>query len=127
VDERLEVPIRGRDLATGLPREVLAKNIHVRAAIAKSLSAIVESVHEVIESTPAELAGDMLKQGIVLSGGGALLRGIDALVEKETAVATKVAPEPLTCMVRGLGRIVDNYEYYKGLLDNPLKPLDVQL
>ena len=127
IEERLETPLRGRDLATGLPREVLLKNIHVRAAIAKSLSSILESIHEVIETTPPELAGDMLKQGIVVCGGGALLRGIDRLIEKETAVTTRVAPEPLTCMVRGLGRIVDNYDYYAGLLDNPLKPLDVQL
>ncbi len=127
VDEKLEVPIRGRDLASGLPREVVVKNIHIRAAIAKSLSSIIESAHEVIEATPAELAGDMLRQGIVLCGGGALLRGIDNLIEKETSVRTEIAPEPLTCMVRGLGRIVDNYEHYQGLLDNPLKPVDITL
>lgn len=127
VEEKLEVPLRGRDLATGLPREIMVKNIHVRAAIAKSLSSILESIHEVIEETPAELAGDMLRQGVFLCGGGSLLRGIDRLIEKETSVKTQVAPEPLTCMVRGLGRIVDNYEHYIELLDNPLKPVDIRL
>jgi rod shape-determining protein MreB and related proteins len=126
-DERLEVPIRGRDLATGLPREILVKNIHVRAAIAKSLSSILESIHEVIEETPAELAGDMIQQGIVVCGGGALLRGLADLIEKETSVTTHIAPEPLTAMVRGLGRIVDNFDHYGNLLDNPLKPIDIQL
>ncbi len=127
VDEKLEVALRGRDLATGLPREVIVKNIHVRAAIAKSLSSILESIHEVIEETPAELAGDMLRQGVYLCGGGALLRGIDRLIEKEISVKTNIAPEPLTCMVRGLGRIVDNFEHYSELLDNPLKPVDIRL
>jgi rod shape-determining protein MreB len=127
VEEKLEVLVRGRDLATGLPREIMVKNIHIRAALAKSLSAILESVHEVIETTPAELTGDMLRQGVILCGGGALLRGLDHLIEKETSIVTRVAPEPLTCMVRGLGRIVDNFEHYAELLDNPLKPIDVQL
>jgi rod shape-determining protein MreB len=127
VDERLEIPIRGRDLATGLPREILIKNIHIRAAIAKSLSSILEALHEVIEETPAELTGDMIRQGIVLSGGGALLRGLDELIEKETSVPTRIAPEPLTAMVRGLGRIVDNFDHYGTVLDNPLKPIDIQL
>jgi rod shape-determining protein MreB len=127
VEEKLEVPIRGRDLATGLPREVIVKNIHIRAAIAKSLSSILEAVHEVVEETPAELTGDMLRQGIILCGGGALLRGVDRLIEKEIAVKTQVAGEPLKCMVRGLGRIVDNYEHYGQLLDNPLKPVDIRL
>jgi rod shape-determining protein MreB and related proteins len=127
VDERLEVPIRGRDLASGLPREILVKNIHVRAAIAKSLSSILEAVHEVIEESPAELTGDMIRQGIVLCGGGALLRGLPELIEKETSVTTTVAAEPLTAMVRGLGRIVDNFDHYGTLLDNPLKPIDIHL
>jgi rod shape-determining protein MreB len=112
VDERLEVPIRGRDLASGLPREILVKNIHV---------------HEVIEESPAELTGDMIRQGIVLCGGGALLRGLPELIEKETSVTTTVAAEPLTAMVRGLGRIVDNFDHYGTLLDNPLKPIDIHL
>ena len=127
LEDRLEIPIRGRDFVTGLPREVLIKNNHVRAALAKSLRTILDAVHEVIESTPPELTGDMLKEGIKISGGGALLRGLDELIEKETAVHTEVVPEPLTAMVRGLGRIVDNFEHYRTLLDNPLKPMDIKM
>ncbi len=127
LDERLEVNIRGRDLGSGLPREVLIKNSHVRMAISKSLKEIVDTVHEVIETTPPELAGDMLSQGIILSGGGALLRGLAQLIEKETNVRTKIAEDPLTCVARGLGRIVDAFELHRPLLDNPLRPLEIHL
>jgi rod shape-determining protein MreB len=127
LDERLEIAIRGRDLATGLPREVILKNNHVRAALAKSLRTVLDSVREVIELTPPELAGDMLKQGIYLCGGGALLRGLDELIEKETQVETHIVDEPLTCLARGLGMMVDNFERYGELLDNPLKPLNITL
>jgi len=127
LDERMEVPIRGRDLSTGLPGEVGMKNNHVRMALSKSLRAIVDSVREVIENTPPELAGDVLREGIVLCGGGALLRGLDELLEKETGVTVTVADDPLTCVARGLGQIVDNFEAHRELIDNPLKPLSINL
>ncbi|MDO8504687.1 MAG: rod shape-determining protein [Candidatus Liptonbacteria bacterium] len=127
IDERLEIAIRGRDMATGLPREIILKNNHIRMALAKSLRSILDAVREVVESTPPELAGDMLKQGIYLCGGGALLRGLDELIQKETQVATEVVDEPLTCLARGLGMMVDNFDRYEELLDNPLKPLNITL
>jgi rod shape-determining protein MreB len=127
LDERMEVPIRGRDYTTGLPREIGMKNNHVRMAISKSLRQIIDSVHEVIEETPPELAGDVLRGGIVLCGGGALLRGLDELLEKETGVTVTVADDPLTCVVRGLGQMVDDFEGHRELLDNPLKPLYINL
>jgi len=127
LDERMEVPIRGRDLGTGLPGEVGMKNNHVRMALSKSLRAIIDSVREVIENTPPELAGDVLREGIVLCGGGALLRGLDELLEKETGVTVTVADDPLTCVARGLGQIVDNFEGHRELLDNPLRPLTINL
>ncbi|MFH1246227.1 MAG: rod shape-determining protein, partial [Candidatus Liptonbacteria bacterium] len=126
-DERMEVAIRGRDVSTGLPKEVVVKNIHIRAALNKSLRSIVESILEVIELTPPELVGDMLKQGICLCGGGAMLRGIDKLIEKETSIEIKVAGDPLTSVVRGLGQMVDDFEKHRPLLDNPLKPLTITL
>lgn len=127
MDERLEVPVRGRDMASGLPREISMKNNHVRAALAKSLHAIIDAVHEVIEETPPELAGDVLRQGITLCGGGALLRGLAELLEKETGVPVHIAEDPLTCVMRGLGQMVDNFEAHRELLDNPLKPLSINL
>ena len=127
LDERLEVAVRGRDYTSGLPREIILRNGHIRQAIHKSLRLIVESIREVIEMTPPELVGDMLKQGIYLCGGGAQLRGIDLLLEKETAVKTHITEDALTCVVRGLGRIVDNFDRHRELLDNPLKPLAISL
>ncbi len=127
LDERLECPLRGRDFATGLPREVMIKNNHIRQAIHKSLRAIIEAVREVIEMTPPELVGDMLKQGICLCGGGARLRGLDELLEKETSVRAHIADDPLTCVVRGLGHVVDNFGRHHELLDNPLKPVSITL
>ncbi len=127
LDEKLEVPIRGRDLSSGLPREAIIKNSHVRMALGKSLRTIVDAVLEVIEATPPELVGDMLKQGIYLCGGGALLRGLDQLIERETAVRAQVAEDPLTCVARGLGRIVDDFDHHREILDNPLKPIQINL
>ena len=127
LDERMEVEIRGRDYGSGLPREIGMKNNYVRTALSKSLRSIIESVKEVIEATPPELAGDVLRQGIVMCGGGALLRGFDELLEKETGVAVHVADDPLTCVVRGLGQMVDDFDGHRELLDNPLKPLSINL
>ena len=127
LDERLEMNIRGRDIATGLPREILIKNTHIRAALNKSFDSITDAIREVIAMTPPELVGDMLKHGIYLCGGGALIRGLDRLIEKETSIHTRITDDPLTCVVRGLGRIVDNFDQYRKLLDNPLKPPSISL
>ncbi len=127
LDERVEIAIRGRDITNGMPREVIMKNHHVRTALAKSVKAIIDAVREVIEETPPELAGDVMEQGIVLCGGGALLRGLDQLLEKETGVSVRVADDPLTCVARGLGKMVDDFDGHRAYLDNPLKPLSINL
>ncbi|MEK7546678.1 MAG: rod shape-determining protein [Patescibacteria group bacterium] len=127
LDERLDVAVRGMDLSTGLPKEVIVKNSQLRAAMTKSLRYIIDSIKEVIESAPPELVGDMLKQGIYVSGGGALLRGLDQLIEKETSVEAKIVDDPLTASARGLGMVAENFEHYKRFLANPLKPLDISL
>lgn len=127
LDEKLDVAIRGMDLSTGLPREVIIKNSQARAALSKSLKSIVDSIREMIESAPPELVGDMIRHGIYLSGGGALLRGLDKLIERETSVETKVIDDPLTASVRGLGFVAENFEHYKRFLANPLRPLEISL
>jgi rod shape-determining protein MreB len=127
LDERIEIPLRGRDMATGLPREVLVKNSHIRAALAKSLKQITDAAKEVISRTPAELVGDMLRQGIYLTGGGALIKGIDKLIERETMVKTHVVEGPLLCVAMGIGKIVDEFEEHTELLDNPLRPKVIKL
>ncbi len=121
-DEKMEMPVRGRDMSTGLPKEIIVKSGHIRAAMQKSLKAMVESIREIIEEAPPELVGDILKRGIYLSGGGSLLSGLDRYIEREVTVKTTVADDPLTCVVRGLGIIVEDLPKYEPILSNQLKP-----
>ena len=127
INEKMELNVRGRDLATGLPREVLVRDTHIRAAIIKSLKTMLEAVKEVIEVAPPELAGDILKKGIYLCGGGSLLRGMDALLARELGVAVNIVDDPLTCVARGTGIAVENIEKYQQILDNPLRPRDIKI
>ncbi len=126
-NEKLDVAIRGRDFATGLPREVIIKDNHVRVALSKSLISIVESIHEVIETTPPELVGDILSRGIYLCGGGALLRGIGELINKEVCVPVHIVENPLTCVARGLGAMVEEFDLNKAFLSASPKPLSINL
>lgn len=124
---KLEMAIRGRDLATGLPKEVVVKEAQVRTAIGKSLRNIIDAIREVIEITPPELAGDILKTGVYLCGGGSLLRGLDKLVARELNVAVSVVDDPLTCVARGTGALLENLDKYDGLFHDPLNPKDIKL
>lgn len=126
-NDKMEMAIRGRDLASGLPREAIVRETHVRAAIVKSLKSIVEAVKEVVEMSPPELTGDILKRGIHLCGGGSLLRGIDALIARELGVAANIVDDPLTCVARGTGIAVENLNKYQLILDNPLRPRDIKI
>ncbi len=125
ISDKLEVVLRGRDFTSGLPREVVMKEAHVRAALSKSVRLIIDSVKEIIEQTPPELVGDMIKQGIFLCGGGAMLRGLAQLIEKETGIKATIVDDPLTCVARGLGKVVDQFDTFKSLLDNPVRPISV--
>lgn len=127
MEERMELAIRGRDMGTGLPREVIVKNTQIRAAIGRSLRQIVECVKETIEKTPPELVGDIYKRGIYLCGGGSLLRGIDQLIEKEVTVPVTVIDDPLTAVVRGTGVIAEDIDAYAQLFVTSLKPLDINI
>ncbi len=127
IEEKLEMPVRGRDMATGLPREILVKNTHIRAAIHRSLKSIVDEAKSLIESAPPELVGDMLKRGIYVSGGGSLLRGLDRFIEKEVTVKTMVVDDPLTSVARGLGIILEDMPKYNSILSNQQRPRQVNL
>ncbi len=127
LNEKMEMTIRGRDLATGLPREAIVRDTHIRAAIVKSLKSIVEAAKEVIEVSPPELAGDILKRGVHMCGGGSLLKGMDALLARELGVVTSVVDDPLTCVARGTGVAVENLAKYQIILDNPLRPRDIKI
>lgn len=106
--EMMERAIRGRDLATGLPREVLLNDTHVRDALMPSMDALMEAMKEVIEATPPELLSDVLERGVTVFGGGALLRGLPQLLSKMLGVPVHVANDPLTAVVRGTGIVTED-------------------
>ncbi len=127
LDDKLEMTVQGRDLATGLPKEIIAKDIQIRTAIIRSLKTIVEAVKEVLEIAPPELAGDILRRGIYLCGGGSLLKGIDELISSELSVTVNIVDDPLTCVVRGTGVAIENFKQYSSILSRPLIPKDIKV
>jgi len=121
----LETALRGRDLITGLPREVVLTDGDVREAIGQSMGIIIESVKEVIETTPPEIIGDVMHRGIYITGGGALIRGLSEVLADEVKAPVYVSDDPLTAVARGTGIILENLENYKDILiehENALPP-----
>ena len=112
----LETKMRGRDLITGLPREVTIQSQQIRDALQRSVQTIVENIKATLESTPPELVADIFERGLVLSGGGALLRGIDQAIQRETHIPVHVADDPLTAVVRGTGIVLEDLEFLKHVL-----------
>ncbi len=114
-----EVVVRGRDVVTGLPREVVITDTDIRDAVSGSINSIVESVRAVLENTPPEILADIMQRGVHLSGGGALIPGIALLLEEVLQVPVIVVPDPLRAVVRGTGIILEDLEYYEDvLIDN---------
>ncbi len=111
-----EAAVRGRDLITGLPREVVLTDQDIREAISQSIDTLVESVREVLETTPPEILSDIMRSGIILTGGGALLKGLDKLLVEWLKVPVIVADDPLTAVARGTGVILENLELYRDVL-----------
>jgi len=116
--ERLEISVRGRDIASGLPREILLKDTQVRLWLSRPVKAISEALKNLIEITPPELAGDIYKNGIFICGGGSLLRGIDQVFEKEIGVDVNLVEDPLTSVARGTGIVIENMAEHSHLLNN---------
>ncbi|MBO8141848.1 MAG: rod shape-determining protein [Firmicutes bacterium] len=110
VDDDQTMDVRGRDLVTGLPKTVTLTAAEVREAMAEPISAIVEAVRVTLERTPPELAADVMDKGIVLAGGGALVRGLDRLLTEETGMPILIAEDPLTAVVRGTGIVLEHYD-----------------
>jgi len=108
LSEALSMQVRGRDLATGLPREITLTDSHVRDALESSLDSLLEAMKEVIEKTPPELLSDVLQRGVTIFGGGALLRGLPELLSKMLGVPVHVANDPLTAVVRGTGIVTED-------------------
>jgi rod shape-determining protein MreB len=108
--------VKGRDVVTGIPKTVRVSSAEIRDAIQEPIMAVVDAVRQALERTPAELASDIVDRGIVMTGGGALLRGLDSLLRENTNLPINVDEEPLTCVVRGSGRILDDPDKYRGVL-----------
>jgi rod shape-determining protein MreB len=116
IAEKLKTTMRGRDLVTGLPKEVEVSIDEIREAIAGPVNLIVEAVKLSIEETPPELLADIMDQGIMLAGGGALLKGLDLRLQEETKMPVHIADDPLQCVVRGTGACLENLEVYRKVM-----------
>ena len=114
--EALMVPIRGRDLVSGLPKEVNITDEHVREAISRSIRIIINNIKTVIEETPPELLSDIMQRGIILAGGGGLIRGLDKLVANQTDMPVRMMEDPLTAVVRGAGIVLEDIETLREVL-----------
>jgi rod shape-determining protein MreB and related proteins len=112
----LQTTIRGRDLVTGLPREIVITDTDVREAISGSVSTIIESVKEVLETAPPEVVADVMRLGMYVTGGGALLRGLPELLEEELKIPIHMIEDPLTTVVRGTGVVLEDVEAFRPLL-----------
>ena len=107
-DEEGVYEVRGRDVATGLPKTAQIKESEIRAAISENVDEMIEAIKLTLENTPPELAADVMERGIVLTGGGALIKGLDKLITETTKIPTHVAEYPLDCVARGTGKALDN-------------------
>lgn len=111
----LTMEMRGRDLLSGLPKEIIVTDAQIREAISRSVATIVQNIKATLEVTPPELVADIYERGIVLTGGGSLLRGIEQLISRQAEIPVRVAEDPLTCSVRGAGALLENEPLLKDL------------
>ena len=117
-----EMDIRGRDLVTGLPKTVTITSDEMLKAIHDPVHEIIDTIRQTLEATPPELAADVMETGITLTGGGALLSGLDRLIAEETGMPVNIADEPLNCVVKGTGIVLEKIDKLKGVLISPRKP-----
>jgi rod shape-determining protein MreB len=116
VSDEQKYNISGRDLVTGLPRELSITSGEIREALAETVNAIVDSIRYTLEKTPPELAADIMEKGIMLTGGGALLKGLDKLIFEETGIPVNIAEHPLDCVAMGTGMVLEELEALKHVL-----------
>lgn len=114
--ERLTVAVRGRDLISGLPKEIIINDSEIREALLSSTNAIISEIRDVVEETPPELVADLMTRGIILAGGGSLLRGLPELVSQAVGIPTRLSEDPLTAVVRGCGIILEDVSSLKEIL-----------
>ena len=116
LESPIKLAIRGRDLITGLPKEIEVSDNDMRQATQKSIKAILNTVKSVIEETPPELLGDIMRRGIIMAGGGSLLRGLDRLIAQETEMPVKIVDDQLTTVVRGTGIVLEEIDELKSMM-----------
>lgn len=116
LQEPMEAAMRGRDLVSGLPKELIVDDSDIRRAMRHSINILVNAIKSAVEETPPELVADIMHRGIVLVGGGSLLRGLDYLIQEETKIPVKVAEDPLTAVVRGTGIILEDVDSLRDVL-----------
>ncbi len=112
----MEAEVRGRDLVTGLPREVIVTDADVREAISQSITKLIDGIKEVMEMTPPEILSDVMHQGIIVSGGGALIQGFDMLLQNALKIPVYIAPDPLSAVARGAGIVLEDLDFFKEVL-----------
>lgn len=117
LDDEGSLEIKGRNLVDGLPKNITVRSEEIREALSESLDKVVDAVKETLERTPPELSADIIDHGITLTGGGALLRGLDQLIQSETGIDVHVAENPLDCVAMGTGMVLDNYDLLGDVLD----------
>ncbi|HBA36746.1 TPA: rod shape-determining protein [Candidatus Falkowbacteria bacterium] len=122
LEEPQEIEVRGRDLLTGLPKALMVSDKQIREAINRTVVKIIENIKTILETTPPELVSDIYERGLYLSGGGALLRGLDKAISAATKIPVKIVDDPLTCVARGTGILLNNKELLeKVILPNNLE------
>ncbi len=119
LDEEMTMDVRGRDLVAGLPKMISINSEEVREALSEPIAQIVEAVRITLERTPPELSADLIEKGLVLAGGGALLRGLDRLISEETGLPVHIADDPLTAVALGTGKVLSELKYLKKLTVMP--------
>ncbi|MBL7053397.1 MAG: rod shape-determining protein [Candidatus Portnoybacteria bacterium] len=116
LEETIETNMRGRDIVTGLPKEVTVNNDQIRKALSRSVKVLINAIKGTIEETPPELVADIMRRGIFLVGGGNLLRGLDKLISEQTEMSVKLVDDPLTAVVRGAGIVLEDIDAVKDVL-----------
>lgn len=116
LDEELEIEVKGRDLVSGIPKMINVSSADIREALSETVSEIVNAVLSLLERTPPELSADIFDRGIMLTGGGALLKGLDERLRRETSLPVHVTDDPLTAVVRGTGKVLENFTEYSSVL-----------
>ena len=112
------IEVRGRDLRNGVPKEIVISERQISESLAESVGSIIEAVKVALEHTAAELAGDIVDKGIVLTGGGALLSNLDLVLRHATGLPISIADEPLTCVALGAGRVLEEMQTLKNVMIN---------